>query len=212
MYPLNWKADGRPCLVVGAGHVALRKVRGLLAASACVTVTAPEASAEIQQLAETGRILYRKQCFAPGEERGFALVISTAGDEAAARYLSEAADAEGFLYNAADFPALGNCTLPAHFERGSLMIAVSTAGQSPAFAKYIKNWLEESIPEDFGAWLDRLSALRGEAKGKIRTSAERERFWRAAFSSDVMALAASGHLEEAEEYIRNAMGGFGAES
>lgn len=95
---------------------------------------------------------------------------------------------------------------------GSLMIAVSTAGQSPAFAKYIKNWLEESIPEDFGAWLDRLSALRGEAKGKIRTSAERERFWRAAFSSDVMALAASGHLEEAEEYIRNAMGGFGAES
>lgn len=118
MYPLNWKADGRPCLVVERAMWRPQGA-GLLAASACVTVTAPEASAEIQQLAEAGRIRYRKQCFAPGEERGFALVISTAGDEAAARYLSEAADAEGFLYNAADFPALGNCTLPAHFERGA---------------------------------------------------------------------------------------------
>lgn len=212
MYPLNWKAEGRPCLVVGAGHVALRKVRGLLTAGARVTVLAPEAAPELLALAREGRIRYEARCFAPGDERGYAFIATTAGDRDAAEHLSRSAEAVPFLYNAADFPALGNCTLPAHFERGSLTVAVSTEGRSPAFARYIRDWLAEAVPADFGAWLDRLSALREEAKGKITTSAERERFWRAAFSSGAMALAASGHLEEAEEYIRNAMGGFGAES
>lgn len=212
MYPLNWKAEGRPCLVVGAGHVALRKVRGLLEAGARVTVLAPEAVPELRRLAGEGRIRYAAKRFAPGDERGYAFVVSTAGARAAAEYLSRASEEAGFLYNAADFPALGNCAVPARFERGSLTVAVSTEGKSPAFARYIRDWLAEAVPEDFGTWLDRLSALREEAKGKFSTSAERERFWRAAFSSGAMALAASGHLEEAEEYIRNAMGGFGAES
>ncbi len=212
MYPLNWKAEGRPCLVIGAGHVALRKVRGLLEAKARVTVLAPEADPELRRLAGEGRIRYLAKRFEPGDERGYAFVVSTAGAREAAEYLSRASEEACFLYNAADFPALGNCAIPARFERGSLTVAVSTEGKSPAFARYIRDWLADAVPEDFGAWLDRLSALREEAKGKISTSAERERFWRAAFSSGAMALAASGHLEEAEEYIRNAMGGFGAES
>ncbi len=212
MYPLNWKAEGQPCLIIGAGHVALRKVRGLLEAGARVTVAAPEAEEAILALAREGRIRYWREAFREGVERGFVFVVSTAGAEDVARYLSRAAEEERFLYNAADFPALGNCALPAHFSRGSLTVAISTEGKSPAFSRYIKSWLEESIPEEFGPWLDRLAALREEAKGKIQTSAERERFWRTAFSRRVTALAAAGHFEEAEEYIRHAMGGFGPES
>ena len=212
MYPLNWKAEGRSCLDIGAGHVALRKVQGLLSAGACVTVEAPEAEEAILRLAEAGQIRYVSKRFEPGDEIGFALVISTSGSASVAEYLSQAAKEQHWLYNAADFPSLGNCTIPAHFERGSLMVAVSTNGKSPAFAKYVKLWMEGAVPENFGLWLDQLSVLREEAKGKISTSAERERFWRTAFSSEVIALAAAGHLEEAEEYIRNAMGGFGTES
>lgn len=212
MYPLNWKAEGKPCLVVGAGHVAVRKVRGLLAAGAQVTVEAPQAAEDILRLVDAGQLQHRGKVFEPGDEQGFHLVISTTGIRAVADYLSEAAEAQHFLYNAADFPSLGNCAIPAHFERGDLVVAISTEGKSPAFARYVKNWLEEAIPDHFGDWLDRLAALRGEARERLRTSAERERFWRAAFSSEVTSLAAAGHLEEAEEYIRNAMGGFGPES
>lgn len=212
MYPLNWKAEGRPCLVAGAGHVALRKARGLLAAKAEVTVVAPEGVPEFSALAAEGRLRWERASFLPGMERGAALVVSTTGDVRVARYLSEAAARERFLYNAADFPALGNCTLPAHFERGSLTVAVSTEGRSPAFSRYIRQWLETEIPENFGEWLDRLAALREEAKETIAGSRARESFWRAAFSGDVMRRVAEGQLEEAEEYIRHAMGGFGPES
>lgn len=212
MYPLNWKAEGRPCLVAGAGHVALRKARGLLAAKAEVTVVAPEGVPEFSALAAEGRLRWERTSFLPGMERGADLVVSTTGDVRVARYLSEAAARERFLYNAADFPALGNCTLPAHFERGSLTVAVSTEGKSPAFSRYIRQWLETEIPENFGEWLDRLAALREEAKETIEGSRAREAFWRAAFSGDVMRRVAEGQLEEAEEYIRHAMGGFGPES
>lgn len=212
MYPLNWKAEGRPCLVAGAGHVALRKARGLLAAKAEVTVVAPEGVPEFSALAAEGRLRWERASFMPGMERGADLVVSTTGDVRVARYLSEAAARERFLYNAADFPALGNCTLPAHFERGSLTVAVSTEGKSPAFSKYIRQWLEGEIPDNFGDWLDRLAALREEAKETIEGSRAREAFWRAAFSGDVMRRVAEGQLEEAEEYIRHAMGGFGPES
>lgn len=212
MYPLNWKAEGRPCLVAGAGHVALRKARGLLAAKAEVTVVAPEGVPEFSALAAEGRLRWERTSFLPGMERGADLVVSTTGDVRVARYLSEAAARERFLYNAADFPALGNCTLPAHFERGSLTVAVSTEGKSPAFSRYIRQWLEGEIPDNFGDWLDRLAALREEAKETIEGSRAREAFWRAAFSGDVMRRVAEGQLEEAEEYIRHAMGGFGPES
>lgn len=212
MYPLNWKAEGRPCLVAGAGHVALRKARGLLAAKAEVTVVAPEGVPEFSALAAEGRLRWERTSFRPGMERGADLVVSTTGDVRVARYLSEAAARERFLYNAADFPALGNCTLPAHFERGSLTVAVSTEGKSPAFSRYIRQWLEGEIPDNFGDWLDRLAALREEAKETIKGSRAREAFWRAAFSGDVMRRVAEGQLEEAEEYIRHAMGGFGPES
>ncbi|MBE0618439.1 MAG: NAD(P)-dependent oxidoreductase, partial [Proteobacteria bacterium] len=56
VYPLFLRLTGRPCLVVGGGRVAVRKVDGLLAADACITVVAPEAEASLVGLAEARRL------------------------------------------------------------------------------------------------------------------------------------------------------------
>ncbi|MFX5374029.1 NAD(P)-dependent oxidoreductase, partial [Acinetobacter baumannii] len=40
--PLGFRLDGEPCLVVGGGEIASRKVALLLRAGARVTVVAPE--------------------------------------------------------------------------------------------------------------------------------------------------------------------------
>ena len=49
-YPVVLTVAGRRCLVVGAGPVAARKVRGLLRAGARVTVVAPRWSETMQRL------------------------------------------------------------------------------------------------------------------------------------------------------------------
>src|SRR3954466_15340751 len=51
LYPVNLVLDGRPCLVVGGGSVAARKVAGLVACGARVHVVAPELTPEVTAMA-----------------------------------------------------------------------------------------------------------------------------------------------------------------
>ncbi|MBC8203919.1 MAG: hypothetical protein H8E87_00245 [FCB group bacterium] len=57
--PLFFDLEGEPCLVLGGGKVAYRKIILLLDAGAEVTVIAPEINSEITELADSGRIFLR---------------------------------------------------------------------------------------------------------------------------------------------------------
>ncbi|MBQ6757559.1 MAG: bifunctional precorrin-2 dehydrogenase/sirohydrochlorin ferrochelatase, partial [Selenomonadaceae bacterium] len=63
LYPINLDIDGKPCVVIGGGEVALRKIRGLLAAGAKVKVIAPEVCAEVAELARHGEISLTREKF-----------------------------------------------------------------------------------------------------------------------------------------------------
>ena len=49
LYPVNIQMKGVSCLVIGGGHIALRKVRKLLSEGAEVTVLSPEICPELEQ-------------------------------------------------------------------------------------------------------------------------------------------------------------------
>jgi siroheme synthase (precorrin-2 oxidase/ferrochelatase) len=51
LFPIFLKLGDRSCIVVGAGDVALDKVRSLLPTGLWICVVAPEANTEIQRLA-----------------------------------------------------------------------------------------------------------------------------------------------------------------
>ncbi len=51
-YPVNLLLQGKRCLIVGGGRVAARKLKGLLASGAAVTVIARRASGRIREAAE----------------------------------------------------------------------------------------------------------------------------------------------------------------
>ncbi len=208
MYPVNIKLSGLPCLVIGGGHVALRKIGTLLEEEADVTVMAPEVCEGIQKLAEEHRISWIPEVYDKGKEDGFFLVISASGNKEAADFLSAAAKIKKFLYNSADFPKAGNCHIPARLKKGSLMISISTEGRSPAMAKYMKNRLSRQIPEGYDLWLDRISRVREELKSQIQSGDLREKFWQSVFDEPVMKLVTEGKLDEAEECVRRGISGF----
>jgi len=56
LLPIFLKLEGRQCLLVGAGTVALEKIGSLLKTGLRLRVVAPEARAEVRELAAEGQL------------------------------------------------------------------------------------------------------------------------------------------------------------
>src|SRR5208283_5702031 len=79
-YPLFLDLANQPVVVIGAGGVATRKVRTLLAAQARVTVISPEAKATIRRLVRSKRIRWVRRPYRRGDLRGASLAIAATND------------------------------------------------------------------------------------------------------------------------------------
>ena len=177
-----------------------------------VTVVAPEVCSGLEALFREGRISWRRESYEAPMCGGFCMVVTATGDKAVALSVQKEAEQKGFLYNAADFPALGNCHIPARIKKEGLMVTVSTEGRAPAMAKYVKNWLALEIPDAYGQWLDRMGELRSVLQEGLADAEQREKFWRLAFEHQVMELVVQGNLDAAEERVRSGISRLRSES
>ncbi len=159
-YPIFAVIENLPCLVVGGGPVAERKVQDLLEAGAQVTVVSQGLTPGLTALAAQGRIHYRKDAFKPEHLEGAVLVIGATDDPEVNARVSQEAKARGIWVNIVDAPALCTFIVPAQVRRGSLTIAVSTGGASPALARRLRQYLEGLFGPEYGPYLDLLSAVR----------------------------------------------------
>ena len=155
LFPIFVKLEGHRVLLVGAGPVGESKVGGLLSAGAAVTVVAPEATPEIQKLANTGTISWHRRTFEPGDLDGVRLVIAAVPRDVAASIYQEA-HRRGILVNSVDDPDNCDFYYPAVVNRGDLQIAISTAGHSPALAQRIRIELEHQFGPEYIQWIQQL--------------------------------------------------------
>jgi uroporphyrin-III C-methyltransferase / precorrin-2 dehydrogenase / sirohydrochlorin ferrochelatase len=142
MYPVMLQVAGRRCLVVGGGRVALRKVEGLVGAGADVTVIAPAIDPRIAALG----VALKNRPYRAGDVESFRLVITATDDPAVNGAVYDDAEATGVWVNSADDIEHCSFTLPAIHRDGAVTIAVSTEGQSPAFASWLRDRVRESLP------------------------------------------------------------------
>ena len=212
MYPVNLILDDKPVVVLGGGHVALRKIEGLLEANAKVTVVSPELVDGIAKLVENKKIAWKKKCYEKSDLKGFELIVCAVGNEAVNRIVYADAHDLRILINVVDRFELCDFALPAKIRRGNLLVTFSTNGKSPALSRYLRRTMEKEFDDTYAIWLDRLNVLRGEAIAALPTADDREIFWRSALSDDVMELVKQKKYDEAEESIRNAISSFRAES
>ncbi len=159
-YPVNLNIYQRKCLVVGGGGVASRKVNTLLACGAEVTVISPDVCEAVASLAASGRIELMRRHYRDGDVNGYFLVIGATSDMSVNRRISADAEQQNMLCNIADVPEICNFILPAVVRRGDLVIAVSTSGQSPAFAKQLRKDLEAAFGEEYARFLELMGAIR----------------------------------------------------
>ena len=159
-YPINLDINGRNCLVVGGGAVGLRKVNTLLDCGARVTVVSPEVESQIEQMAQKGRVQLERRAYTTSDLDGKFLVIGATDDNTLNRKISWDAGRKKMLCNIADVPDACNFILPSIVQRGDLIVAISTSGSSPAFAKTLRKELEARYGEEYGDLLALMSAIR----------------------------------------------------
>jgi precorrin-2 dehydrogenase/sirohydrochlorin ferrochelatase len=160
LFPMFLKLDGRKCVVVGAGHIAVQKLECLLESGADVQVIAPVASSEVQQLAQSCRLTWTQTEFQPAHLQGASLVIAATGNPAVNEAVYRAAQQCGVFCNSVDEPERCDFYYPAVVRQGDLQIAISTAGKSPALAQRIRKELEEQFDSSYISWLDWLGTVR----------------------------------------------------
>jgi uroporphyrin-III C-methyltransferase/precorrin-2 dehydrogenase/sirohydrochlorin ferrochelatase len=160
LLPIFLKLDGRRGLVVGAGTVAFEKIGGLLKTGLRLRVVAPTAWPEIRQLALGGRIEWIQRSFEIADLDGNFLVIAATNSPEVNAVVYRGAVERGILSNSVDDPPHCDFYFGSVVSRGKLQIAISTAGESPAFAQRLRREINAQLPVDLGPWLDDLGRLR----------------------------------------------------
>lgn len=203
-YPAFLELTGRRCLVVGGGPVAERRVDGLLAAGATVTVVSPTLTAALAALAAAGRITHEPRGYRPGDVAGFDLAFAATDTGDVNGAVAAEARRHGVWVNAADDPARCTFILPALVRRGDLTVAVATGGTSPALARAIRDELEAHLTAEYATLAEIAAEVRRElrAAGRVATAEA----WRRALGPDVRRLIVERGRDEAKRGLLERLG------
>lgn len=196
LYPVGLVLADRPVTVVGAGGVAARKARSLLEAGAVVTVVGPEVSEAVRALPVT--IVQRE--YRRGDLDGAWLVITATGDQAVNAAVRADADSARIWVNAADDPESCSFVLPAVSRQGTVTVAVSTGGRSPALAAWLRDEISGRVGPEIAALAELISDLRDEMHAAGRSTESID--WRRALDSDMLELIREGQLARARERLQ----------
>jgi len=148
LLPVFLKLQGRVVLVVGGGEIAEAKVESLLMAHASVCLVSPRINARIAEWTHEGQVQWRQRAFEPHDIEGAALVIAATDRPEVNHLVFRESQRRNVLCNVVDDPPHCDFYFPAVVRRGDLQIAISTNGQSPAFAQQLRQQLELQFTDD----------------------------------------------------------------
>ena len=201
-YPVFLKLEDKLCVVVGAGRVAERRVRGLCEAQARVRVVGITATEGILKLAHEGAIHLYQRAFEPSDLDGSALVIAATDHVDVNQAVQVAAKCRGILFCGADRHTDSDFIVPAVVQRADLQVAISTGGKSPAYARLLRQEIEVFLEDGHAGLLDLIADLRRRIYARFPNAPERRQaFWQQLVTDDTLALARKGKWAEIEERI-----------
>lgn len=179
-FPFMVDISGKQCLVAGGGRIAFHKVRILLDFDVRIRVVAEEVCGELASLREQTPLLeIAERGFRETDISGMDFVVAATDKEDLNHAISVLCRKEKIPVNAVDMKEDCDYIFPAMIRNGDVLVAVSTGGNSPASASYLKARIREHIPEYYGGMADTLGGYREEIKERVPEAKERkELFYR----------------------------------
>ncbi len=156
-------------LVVGGGTIATQKIEKLLDFTKEITLIAEEVSMEVHRLIQAHCLTLHQRKYKSGDIEGFDIVIVATDTIALHKAIYEESRGSRILVNSVDNTVYCDFIFPSCVQKGDLTIAFSTGGASPAFAKHLRHYMENTLPDSVGPFLKKMKDLRTSIpKGKER--------------------------------------------
>ncbi|MGA2192456.1 MAG: bifunctional precorrin-2 dehydrogenase/sirohydrochlorin ferrochelatase [Nitrospirota bacterium] len=185
-YPAFIRLSGRRAVVIGGGPVASRKAATLLAAGASVTIISPSLSPALQRLADEGLVSYENRNYREGDLGGAFIAVAATDDPEVNLMAAGEAERLSILINCANPPDAGNFIVPSSVKKGSLTVAVSTGGISPALSKKLRRDLDLFIGAGYGPFLEFLKEAREHVRDVLQDERQRSEAMEELINSDAL--------------------------
>jgi len=191
----------KPCVVIGGGDIALRKINLLLKAQAKVDCLSPLFCKGIKNLSKDGHITLINKSFDQTDIKDYSIIIAATDDSSVNSSISAIAQVKKIPVNVVDSPELSSFIMPSIVDRSPLIIAVSSSGKAPVLSRMIRAKLETVIPSAYGILADIAGEYRQKVKDRFSTIKDRRAFWEAVFSGVIAEKVFSGRISEAKKDI-----------
>jgi len=199
--PIFINVRQNPCLVIGGGDIALRKINLLIKAQAKVDCLSPLFCEGITNLSQSGDVNLIQKRFESDDIKDYAIIIASTDDSSVNALISKSAKKARIPVNVVDSPELSSFIMPSIVDRSPVIIAVSSAGRAPVLARIIRAKLETVIPSAYGVLAEIAGEYRQKVKDRFSKIKDRRAFWESIFSGVIAEKVFSGRINEAKDDI-----------
>lgn len=154
--PVMLNIQGKRCVIVGGGPVAVRRAKALREAGAAVAVIAPNIEPDLT--APPLELHHRP--YRTGDLVGALIVVIATDDPQVNEAVARDAQAAGVLVNRADNPDAGDFTVPAHAQHGPITLAVHTGGASASASATIRRELSDALDPNWPTLIELAAGFR----------------------------------------------------
>jgi precorrin-2 dehydrogenase/sirohydrochlorin ferrochelatase len=200
--PILIDIENAPCLVVGGGLVAERKIETIIDYCPNIEVVSPKVTDYIKKLAEDNKIIWHKRHFEKNDINGKFIVFVATDDITLNKEISKLCKENRILVNCVKPGLSGNCIMPSFSNCDGMIVSVSTLGQFPLIAKKFREEMEEKA-EKYRILLNLLVPYREHLLTLSCDSNYNKKLWQEFFKYPVMEKIQDGELEEVNNYIKD---------
>ena len=179
-FPMFIELKDSPCLIVGGGKIAERKLHVLMDFEADITILAPEFTEEIIRISEDSEatnVKIIKNEYNNSYLDKMKLVIAATDDEKLTSVIATDCKERNIQVNAVD--QIDDCTFifPSYLKKGDVVAAFSSGGNSPVITQYLKQQNNDILTDNIGDIAAFLGAIRQLVKQKVDGESNRKKVY-----------------------------------
>ncbi len=197
--PLLYRSNDVKFIIFGGGQVAQRKVQTLTKFTQAITIISPKITAQLQSLVDQHDLQYVNSLAQQQHILAGYRIVAATDDASANQQIAQWAKRLDCAVSIADDSQNSDFIFPAIIDRNPVTIAISSASESPALTRYLRNQLDAALPTRIPQLAHFVAKLRKTIRSSVVQSSQRQNLWRKLMSSAMPNLVLAGKIDQAKQ-------------